>query len=135
MHSFSVESHADTTGMSPGYWPGPSQQYIFVSHGNSLTKSFEFTGSSINPTSLERTPSGKPTVLAGCHSRLMETARASFGPLAAATSCAPTIRKGIYRYCPTLPRPGIPALRFTNGPAGVGWSLQLLLQHVQGEVK
>jgi hypothetical protein len=48
VQSFSAEAHADTTGMSPVYWQGPSKQYIFVSHGNSPTKSFEFTGSSIN---------------------------------------------------------------------------------------
>ena len=52
LQSFSAASHADTTGMSPVYWQGPDKQYIFVSHGNSATKSFEFTGSSINTTPL-----------------------------------------------------------------------------------
>ena len=52
LQSFSAASGANTTGMSPVYWQGPSKQYIFLSHGNSPTKSFEFTGSSINTTPL-----------------------------------------------------------------------------------
>jgi outer membrane protein assembly factor BamB len=52
VQSFSAASGGDTVGMSPIYWQGPSKQYIFVGHSNSPTKSFEFTGSSINTTPL-----------------------------------------------------------------------------------
>jgi hypothetical protein len=47
-----VTSRGDTVGKSPVYWQGPSTQYLFVLHANNPTKSFQFTGSSINTTPL-----------------------------------------------------------------------------------
>lgn len=49
---FSAQSSGDTVGKSPVYWQGPSQQYIFALHSNGRTKSFAFTGTSINTTAL-----------------------------------------------------------------------------------
>jgi hypothetical protein len=49
---FSAQSSGDTVGKSPVYWQGPSQQYIFALHSNGRTKSFAFTGTSINTTPL-----------------------------------------------------------------------------------
>jgi len=45
-------SRGDTVGKSPVYWQGPSRQYLFLLHANNPTKSFQFTGSSINTTPL-----------------------------------------------------------------------------------
>jgi hypothetical protein len=45
-------SRGDTVGKSPVYWQGPSMQYLFLMHANNPTKSFQFTGSSINTTPL-----------------------------------------------------------------------------------
>jgi hypothetical protein len=45
-------SSGDTVGKSPVYWQGPSVQYLFLLHANNPTKSFQFTGSSINTTPL-----------------------------------------------------------------------------------
>jgi hypothetical protein len=45
-------SRGDTVGKSPVYWQGPSMQYLFVLHSSNPTKSFQFTGSSINTTPL-----------------------------------------------------------------------------------
>jgi len=42
----------DTVGKSPVYWQGPSMQYLFLLHSGNPTKSFQFTGSSINPVAL-----------------------------------------------------------------------------------
>ena len=49
---FSAQSGGDTVGKSPVYWQGPSLQYVFALHSSSPTKSFEFTGASINTTPL-----------------------------------------------------------------------------------
>jgi hypothetical protein len=50
---FNAETNrGDTVGKSPVYWQGPSKQYLFVLHANNPTKSFQFTGSSINTTPL-----------------------------------------------------------------------------------
>jgi len=52
VQSFQAQSYGDTVGKSPVYWQGPSLQYLFVLHSSSPTKSFEFTGTSINSTPL-----------------------------------------------------------------------------------
>jgi hypothetical protein len=52
VQSFQAQLYGDTVGKSPVYWQGPSRQYLFVLHSGSPTKSFEFTGSSINTTPL-----------------------------------------------------------------------------------
>lgn len=50
---FTAESSSgDTVGKSPVYWQGPTMQYLFLAHSYNPTKSFQFTGTSINPTSL-----------------------------------------------------------------------------------
>jgi len=49
---FAAQSSGDTVGKSPVYWQGPAKQYLFALHSNSKTKSFEFTGTSINTTPL-----------------------------------------------------------------------------------
>lgn len=45
-------SSGDTVGKSPVYWQGPAMQYLFLAHANNPTKSFQFTGTSINTTPL-----------------------------------------------------------------------------------
>lgn len=45
-------AEGDTVGKSPVYWQGPTRQYLFLLHANSPTRSFQFTGSSINTTPL-----------------------------------------------------------------------------------
>ncbi len=52
VQGFQAQSSGDTVGKSPVYWQGPGRQYLFVLHSNSKTKSFEFTGASINTTAL-----------------------------------------------------------------------------------
>lgn len=52
VQGFQAQSSGDTVGKSPVYWQGPGKQYLFVLHSNSKTKSFEFTGTSINTTAL-----------------------------------------------------------------------------------
>ena len=52
VQTFSAQSSGDTLGKSPVYWQGPSKQYLFFMHANSTTKSFQFTGTSINTTPL-----------------------------------------------------------------------------------
>ena len=42
----------DVVGKSPVYWQGPATNYIFLMHASNPTKSFQFTGSSINTTPL-----------------------------------------------------------------------------------
>jgi hypothetical protein len=135
VRSLAAEAHADTTRMSPVYWRGPSKQYIFVSHGNGPTESFEFTGSSMNTT-----PSGSNSITQADRSGGMSlsangNSEGIFWLIDSDHVVRAYDRKGICRYVPPLPRPGIPALGITNCPAGVGWSLQLLPQHVQREVK
>ena len=49
---FAAQSEGDTVGPSPVYWQGPGLQYIFALHSNSKTKSFAFTGTSVNTTAL-----------------------------------------------------------------------------------
>ncbi|MFZ0829179.1 MAG: pyrrolo-quinoline quinone [Verrucomicrobiia bacterium] len=49
---FQAQSSGDTVGKSPVYWQGPGKQYLFALHSYSPTKSFEFTGTNINPTPL-----------------------------------------------------------------------------------
>lgn len=49
VQSFAADSSSgDTVGKSPVYWQGPSLQYLFVLHAGNPTKSYQFTGSSIN---------------------------------------------------------------------------------------
>jgi hypothetical protein len=53
VQSFTADSSSgDTVGKSPVYWQGPSMQYLFVLHAGNPTKSYQFTGASINPTPL-----------------------------------------------------------------------------------
>jgi hypothetical protein len=52
VQTFSAQSSGDTVGSSPVYWQGPGTNYLFVLHSNSRTKSFLFTGTNINTTSL-----------------------------------------------------------------------------------
>ena len=52
VQGFQAQNSGDTVGKSPVYWQGPSKQYLFVLHSNSATKSYEFTGTNINQTSL-----------------------------------------------------------------------------------
>jgi hypothetical protein len=56
VQSFSAQSRGDTVGKSPVYWQGPAMQYLFVMHAMSPTKSFQFTGTSINTTPLGTNP-------------------------------------------------------------------------------
>jgi len=47
--TFTAESSQDdTVGKSPVYWQGPTKQYLFLMHSGNPTKSYQFTGSSIN---------------------------------------------------------------------------------------
>lgn len=51
--SFTAEdAQGDLVGPAPVYWQGPATKYLFVEHAYNPTTSFEFTGSSINPTPL-----------------------------------------------------------------------------------
>ena len=52
MQGFQAQTSGDTVGKSPVYWQGPGQQYLFVLHSYSPTKSFEFTGTNIITTPL-----------------------------------------------------------------------------------
>lgn len=53
VQAFTAEaSSGDTVGKSPVYWQGPTMQYLFLAHANDPTKSFKFTGTSINTTPL-----------------------------------------------------------------------------------
>jgi len=53
VQAFNAETKSgDTVGKSPVYWQGPSMQYLFLAHANNPTKSFQFTGSSVNTTPL-----------------------------------------------------------------------------------
>jgi hypothetical protein len=53
LQTFQAESSSgDVQGRSPVYWQGPSMQYLFVSHANDPTESFQFTGTNINTTPL-----------------------------------------------------------------------------------
>jgi hypothetical protein len=53
VQSFTAETKSgDTVGKSPVYWQGPAIQYVFLAHAYDPTKSFQFTGSSINTTPL-----------------------------------------------------------------------------------
>jgi hypothetical protein len=45
-------STGDTVGKAPVYWQGPTMQYLFISHANDPTVSFQFTGSNIDTTPL-----------------------------------------------------------------------------------
>jgi hypothetical protein len=49
--AFGAASGADTVGPVV-YWNGPSKQYVFATHGNSPTKSFQWNGTSFNTTPL-----------------------------------------------------------------------------------
>jgi hypothetical protein len=45
-------SDGDVVGKSPVYWQGPAMQYLFLMHAGNPTRSYQFTGTSINPTPL-----------------------------------------------------------------------------------
>jgi hypothetical protein len=53
VQTFTAETNqGDLVGKSPVYWQGPSMQYLFLMHASNPTKSFQFTGTSINTTPL-----------------------------------------------------------------------------------
>jgi hypothetical protein len=52
LQSFIASAQSSTVGTSPVYWNGPAKQYLFISSGKDTAKSYQFTGTSINPTPL-----------------------------------------------------------------------------------
>ena len=53
VQTFNAEANeGDTVGKSPVYWQGPKTNYLFLAHSYNPTKSFQFTGTSINTTAL-----------------------------------------------------------------------------------
>lgn len=52
VQGFQAQSSGDTVGKSPVYWQGPTNQYLYVLHSNSPTKSYKFSGTNIVTTPL-----------------------------------------------------------------------------------
>ncbi|HEY1662667.1 MAG TPA: pyrrolo-quinoline quinone [Verrucomicrobiae bacterium] len=53
VQTFGAQSTSgNTVGPSPVYWQGPTNQYLFLMHGDNTTKSYLFTGTNINTTPL-----------------------------------------------------------------------------------